>query len=71
MGEKLKKKTTSDLNDIVSCLLTVDPYRIVLFGSFAAETGGSESDGVQEASDLSWFGRLVKGHHNLFGGRRV
>ena len=44
MGEKLKKKTTSDLNDIVSCLLTIDPYRIVLFGSFAAETRESESD---------------------------
>ena len=36
--------TDANLDDIVSCLLTVDPYRIVLFGSLAAETGSSESD---------------------------
>ena len=38
------KMTNANLDDIVSCLLTVDPYRIVLFGSLAAETGGAESD---------------------------
>ena len=39
-----EKTTTSDLDDIVSCLLTVDPYRVVLFGSAAAGKRESESD---------------------------
>lgn len=37
-------KTVSDLNDVVSCLLSVDPYRIVLFGSAAAGEQTAESD---------------------------
>ena len=40
----MKKTTTSDLADLVSCLLTVDPYRIVLFGSAAAGEQTAESD---------------------------
>ena len=40
----MEKTTTSDLDDIVSCLMTVDPYRIVLFGSTVAGKRGLESD---------------------------
>ena len=39
-----EKTTTSELDDLVSCLLTVDPYRIVLFGSAAAGEQTAESD---------------------------
>lgn len=37
-------KTASNLDGIVSCLLSVDPYRIVLFGSAAAGKQGADSD---------------------------
>ena len=37
-------RTVSDLDDIVSSLLSVDPYRIVLFGSTVLEERGAESD---------------------------
>lgn len=40
----IEKTTTSDLDDIVSRLLGVDPYRIVLFGSAAAGEQSAESD---------------------------
>lgn len=40
----MQKTTASDLDDLVSCLLTVDPYRIVLFGSAAAGEQTAESD---------------------------
>ena len=40
----MEKTTTSDLDDLVSCLLAVDPYRIVLFGSTAAGEQTAESD---------------------------
>ena len=40
----IEKTTTSDLDDIVSRLLSVDPYRIVLFGSAAAGEQTAESD---------------------------
>ena len=36
--------TTSAINEIVSRLRTIDPFRIVLFGSHALETEDSESD---------------------------
>ena len=35
---------TSNIRDIVSRLLTLDPYKIVLFGSYASEGEGSGSD---------------------------
>ena len=35
---------TSDIYDIVSSLLTCNPYRIVLFGSHASGTEGTGSD---------------------------
>ena len=34
----------NDIRAIVSCLLTCDPYRIVLFGSYALGTEGVGSD---------------------------
>ena len=34
----------SDIEGIVSCILAVDPYRIVLFGSHAVGSEDSESD---------------------------
>jgi len=37
-------KTASNLDYIVSRLLSVDPYRIVLFGSAASGERGAESD---------------------------
>ena len=40
----IEKTTTSDLDNIVSRLLSVDPYRIVLFGSAASGEQGAESD---------------------------
>lgn len=40
----MKNTTTSDLDDIVSHLLSVDPYRIVLFGSAASGEQVTESD---------------------------
>lgn len=40
----IEKTTTSDLDDIVSLLLSIDPYRIVLFGSAAAGEQSAESD---------------------------
>ncbi len=35
---------TNYIDNIVSRLLTLDPYKIVLFGSHAIETQGEESD---------------------------
>ena len=43
-GKMMEKTTTSDLDDIVSLLLSVDPYRIVLFGSAASGEQVTESD---------------------------
>ena len=40
----MDKTISSDLDNIVSCLLAVDPYRVVLFGSAAAGKRESESD---------------------------
>lgn len=40
----LENTNTSDLDEIVSRLLGVDPYRIVLFGSAAAGEQNTESD---------------------------
>lgn len=40
----MEKKTNNSLDDIVSRLLTVDPYKIVLFGSLAAGIEKEESD---------------------------
>lgn len=37
-------KTASNLDGIVSLLMSVDPYRIVLFGSAASKEQGAESD---------------------------
>ena len=34
----------NDIRDIISRLLSLDPYRIVLFGSYALGTEDSESD---------------------------
>lgn len=38
------KTRTNDIRDIVSRLLTFDPYRIVLFGSYALEVEAPGSD---------------------------
>ena len=40
----MERKINSSLDQIVSRLLTVDPYRIVLFGSLAAGMEKAESD---------------------------
>ena len=40
----MQKKINNSLDDIVTRLLTVDPYRIVLFGSLAAGIEMAESD---------------------------
>ena len=40
----MEKTTTGELENIVSCLMTVDPYRVVLFGSATAGKRKLESD---------------------------
>ncbi len=40
----MERKINSSLDQIVSRLLTVDPYRIVLFGFLAAGMEKAESD---------------------------
>ena len=40
----MEKTTSGELENIVSCLMTVDPYRVVLFGSAVAGKRELESD---------------------------
>lgn len=40
----MNTRTTGVLDDVISYLLSVDPYRIVLFGSAAVGERGAESD---------------------------
>ena len=40
----METTTTAELENIVSCLMTVDPYRVVLFGSAVAGKRKLESD---------------------------
>ncbi len=40
----MKNNTNNNLEDIISRLLTIDPYRIVLFGSLATGMDREDSD---------------------------
>ena len=42
-NKKMEAKTSA-IHDIVSRLIALDPYRIVLFGSYAMKAEDSESD---------------------------